>query len=78
MRDLVSFISTTDYSLKGEMDSDELRHKCKAISLKSEEDSTVNFVGRMKPKREKIVTHCLITKIFHACGVSCKGLKVTT
>ena len=46
------------------MDTKELIHKCKAITLKEEETNKISFIGNMRRKWEKLSAHCLIRKIF--------------
>lgn len=57
------------------MDDDELIRRCEAITLNSEEENMISFIGRMKTKGEKLVAHYLVGKILHARSVPRKGLR---
>lgn len=57
------------------MDAEELIPKWEAITLNSEEDNMISFVGRMKVKGEKLAAHCLIRKILQTRSVLREGLR---
>lgn len=57
------------------MDDDELIRRCEVITLKSEEENIISFVGTMKMKGEKLAAYCLVGKVLQERSVPWEGLK---
>lgn len=57
------------------MDTAELIRKCQTVVLKEEEEDIVNFMGRMKIKREEMVANYLVGKVLLSQSINREGLK---
>lgn len=61
--------------LSQKIDIEELRRKCKVISLDGETRRKVRLKSKMKGKREKIYARCLIGKVLLNIEVKKEGFK---